>query len=303
MDSSRYAESFEKISKTVSDELNINAILSELDASKVISCDTYEKCDQVVIVHLLSRLNEGSINAEEMATIIHTREHTFWFDAYKNIYRAILSASLLFDFVKQNSFTMQRFDEGIKEYQDHWYKADSYYRDYSLHSSRAEHLELLKTLNSKVEDVYLNGYLRELGDNWQKFADGYTTKTDTTHQQKFYTHYVAPLLRKNQKVFVVISDALCYECGVELTSKISSMDKYTSICNAMVSSLPSYTQLGMASLLPHNKLSIGDKNDLVSIDDISSSGTANRDKILKSYDENANAIGYEAFLKLSRDDG
>jgi len=303
MDSSRYAESFEKISKKVSDELNINAILSELDASKVISCDTYKKCDQVVIVHLLSRLDEKSINAEEMATIVHTREHTFWYDSYKNIYRAILSASLLFDFVKQNSFIMQSFDEGIKEYQDHWHKADSYYRDYSMHSSRAEHLELLKSLNDRVEDVYLNGYLRELGDNWQQFADGYTTQTETTHQQRFYTHYVAPLLRKNQKVFVIISDALRYECGVELTSKISSMNKYTSECEAMITSLPSYTQLGMASLLPHKRLSIGDKNDIVFIDDISSSGTANRDKILKSYDENANAIGYEAFLKLSRDDG
>ena len=49
MDSSRYAKSFEKTAKTVSDELNIGSILSELDASKVIHCDTYEKCDQVVI--------------------------------------------------------------------------------------------------------------------------------------------------------------------------------------------------------------------------------------------------------------
>ena len=123
MDSSRYAESFEKISKEVSDELNINTILSELDASKVISCDTYEKCDQVVITHLLSRLNDESINAEEMANIIHTREHTFWYGYYKNIYRAILSASLLFDFVKQSNLSMQSFDEGIKEYSSHWYNA------------------------------------------------------------------------------------------------------------------------------------------------------------------------------------
>jgi len=303
MDSSRYKESFERISKEVSDELNVNAILSELDASKVISCDTYMKCDQVVITHLLSRLNDESINAEEMAKIIHTREHTFWYGYYKNIYRAILSASLLFDFVKQSNLSMQSFDEGIKEYSTHWYNADRYYRDYSLHSSKAEHLELLKTLNDKVEDVYLNGFLRELGDNWQQFANGYTTQTETTHQQKFYTNYVAPLLRKKQKVFVVISDALRYECGVELTSKISSIDKYTSECEAMVSSLPSYTQLGMASLLPHKTLSIGEKNDLVSIDGKSSSGTVNRDKILKSYDENAKAIGYEAFLKLTRNEG
>jgi len=90
---------------------------------------------------------------------------------------------------------------------------------------------------------------------------------------------------------------------VELSSKINSIDKYTSECGYMLSSLPSYTQLGMASLLPHKKLSIGNKNDTVFIDNKSTSGTANRDKILKSYDENATAISYEEFLKFHKADG
>ena len=303
MDSSRYKESFEKKSKEVSEELNIKAIIAEMDASKLIKCDTYEKCEQVVISHLLSGLNDESINAEEMTKIINSREHTFWFGQYGNIYRAILSAALLFDFVKASDLRMQSFEEGIESYSSHWYKADRYYRDYALHSSKAEHIELLKSLNTKVEDVYLNGFLRELNDTWQPFADTYTTQTTLPHQQRFYAEHVEALVQKKQKVFVIISDALRYECGVELTSIISSIDKYTSSCEFMVSSLPSYTQLGMASLLPHKKLFIGNKNDLVSIDDKSSSGTVNREKILKSYDAHAQAIGYEAFLKLSRDEG
>jgi len=303
MDSSRHKESFEKISKEISHELNISKILEETNASKVINADTYERCDQVVISHLLGRLNEKSIASAEMSKIIATREHMFWFESYQNIYQALLSASLLFDFVKQTSFQMKSFDEGIESYSSHWYKADRYYRDYSYYSSRAEHLELLKTLNATIEELYLNGFLRELNDTWQTFADAYTTQNRTSHQQKFYANHVAPLLRKNQKVFVIISDALRYECAMELTSIISSIDKYTSNCQSMVSSLPSYTQLGMASLLPHKTLSIGDKNDIVFVDDISSSGTPNRDKILKSYDINAKAIGYEEFLKLGRNDG
>jgi uncharacterized protein (TIGR02687 family) len=59
----------------------------------------------------------------------------------------------------------------------------------------------------------------------------------------------------------------------------------------------------MASLLPHKTLSIGDRNDTVYVDGTSSAGTNNRDKILKSNEANAQAIGYEAFLKLSRDEG
>lgn len=303
MDSSRHKESFENISKMVENELNIKNIIAEADASKLMMCDTYEKCDQAVISHLLTRLNEQSISSKEMEKSITIRKHTFWFKNYQNIYQALLSASELFDFVKETRLSISSFDDGIKEYALHWYKADRYYRDYSLASSKAEHLELLKVLNVKVEDVYLNGYLRELNDNWQSFADAYTTQTSTPHQQRFYNNVIEPHLRKNQKVFVIISDAMRYECGVELSSRIESMDRYSSTCESMVSSLPSYTQLGMASLLPHKELFIGDKNDLVYIDGKSSSGIANRDKILKSYDEKATAIGYEEFLKLDRNEG
>jgi len=307
MDSNRYKDSFERISKDISDELNIGNIISYLDTSKVISCDTYEKCDQVVISHLLSKLDHDSIDSIEMAKIINTREHTFWFENYKNIYKALLNASLLLDFVKETKLTMKSFQDGVQEYSKYWYKADMYYRDYSVYSSKAEHLELLKSLNKKIEDVYLNSYLRELNDNWQEFAQTYTTNTSIPHQQKFFDSKVKPYLQKKKKVFVIISDALRYECGVELTSLILAQnkkkDRFSATTSSMLSSLPSYTQLGMASLLPHEELSIKDKNDIVFIDDKSSSGIINRDKILKSYDENAFAIGYEEFLKYKRDEG
>jgi len=307
MDSSRHKESFEQISKEISDELHIDNIITDIDTSKLISCDTYEKCDQIVISALLSKLDNDNINSVEMAKTINTREHTFWFENYKNIYKALLSASLLFDFVKETTLTMKSFEEGIEEYSSHWYKADKYYRDYSMHSSKAEHLELLKPLNTKIEDVYLNAYLRELNDNWQSFAETYSTSRPIPHQQKFYNTKVEPYLQKRNKVFVIISDALRYECGVELSSKIlaenKKRDRFSATISSMLSSLPSYTQLGMASLLPHRELSIRNKNDIVFVDDKSSSGTANRDKILKSYDENSMAMGYEDFLKYKRDDG
>ena len=307
MDSSRHKESYEKISQEISNELNIDNIITGIDPSKVISCDTYEKCDQVLLSHLLSKLSNDSINATEMAKIINIREHTFWFGNYKNIYKALFSASLLFDFIKDTKLTMKSFEDGINEYSTHWYKADRYYRDYSMYSSKAEYLELLKPLSSKIEDVYLNSYLRELNDNWQGFAETYTTSTVTPHQQRFYTTKVEPYLQKKKKVFVIISDALRYECGVELTSKIlaenKKKDRFSATISSMLSSLPSYTQLGMASLLPHKQLSIQNKNDIVYVDKKSSAGTINRNKILKSYDENSMAIGYEDFLKYKRDDG
>ncbi|MGC9351004.1 MAG: BREX-1 system phosphatase PglZ type A, partial [Sulfurovum sp.] len=306
MDSSRYKESFKYISNNVSDELHIKGILEGIEPKRVLHCDTYEKCDQVVIGYLLKQLFSHS-HTEEIIDSIHTRKNTFWYEYYKNIYNAILSAAKLIDFANKTEYKIKDFGDGISKYVADWHKADMYYREYSTYASRAEKLELLKDLTSKIEDMYLNGYLRELNDTWQKHSETYDVNYIDNHQQKFYGSYIGPIVEKNKKIFVIISDAMRYECGVELTSKIlaenKKKDRFSAACSHMVSSLPSYTQLGMASLLPHRSLSIGDKNDTVFVDDKSSAGMANRDKILKSYNENSVAIGYEEFIGLDKGEG
>lgn len=303
MDSSRYKESFVEASNSVSDELNIKGILESIDSKKVFNSDTYEKCDPVVISYLLKQLNNRG-STKEIKDVIDTRKHTFWYEQYQNIYSAIRSAVKLIEFVNTTEYQIKDFNDGISNYVTSWYKADMYYREYSSYSSRAEKLELLKELTTKIEDMYLNGYLRELGDTWQKYSESYDVNSIDNHQQKFYQNYIDPLVQKNRRIFVIISDALRYECGLELTSKIleenRKKDRFSAKCNHMVSSLPSYTQLGMASLLPHRYLAIKNKNDTVFVDDKSSIGTANRTKILNSYVENSVAINYEEFLGFDR---
>jgi len=76
------------------------------------------------------------------------------------------------------------------------------------------------------------------------------------NQSKFYNIYIDNILRRNDrdKVAVIISDGLRYETAVELKDVINKSTIGTIELKAMASSLPSYTKLGMASLLPHNKL-------------------------------------------------
>ncbi|MCB9298255.1 MAG: PglZ domain-containing protein [Lewinellaceae bacterium] len=65
----------------------------------------------------------------------------------------------------------------------------------------------------------------------------------------------------------------------------------------MVAATPTYTQLGMAALLPHERLALTD-NITVRADGISTQGTPNRDKILKAATEGkAIAIQAENFHK------
>ncbi|MEA3326588.1 MAG: BREX-1 system phosphatase PglZ type A, partial [Chloroflexota bacterium] len=100
-------------------------------------------------------------------------------------------------------------------------------------------------------------------------------------QKYFYNDFVEPFLLENNKVFVVISDGLRYEIAQELTDLIRHEERYEATLKPMWSMLPSYTQLGMAALLPNNTLSFSDSmTGAVDVDGNSAQGTENRGKIL-----------------------
>jgi hypothetical protein len=77
-------------------------------------------------------------------------------------------------------------------------------------------------------------------------------------------------------VFVIISDALRYEVAEELGN--SDQYRETLYCRTAfpVGVLPSYTQLGMAALLPHDEMCYQAGNgDIVYADGLSTSGIPN----------------------------
>ena len=103
-----------------------------------------------------------------------------------------------------------------------------------------------------------------------------------------------------QKLFVIISDAFRYECGVELLKRIHSENRFEPTLEYMVSTLPSYTQLGMAALLPHKTMTLQANSDAISLDGQSTVGTQARAKILELGSEvRATAITAEDFMKLN----
>jgi uncharacterized protein (TIGR02687 family) len=124
--------------------------------------------------------------------------------------------------------------------------------------------------------------------------------TEQNSQQRFFKQHVYPFTSKKQRLFVIISDALRYENGAELSKRLQSENRYESKIEAMVSSLPSYTQLGMASLLPHKELSFQGESDSIYADGMSSSGIQGRSKILAANSGvRATAIKAEDFMNMN----
>ena len=80
---------------------------------------------------------------------------------------------------------------------------------------------------------------------------------------------------------MIVSDALRYEIGEELRQRIRERDKFDCKIEPILSSLPSYTQLGMASLLPEGDLAILDPSKpTVMHAGASTTGIENRRKVL-----------------------
>ncbi len=142
----------------------------------------------------------------------------------------------------------------------------------------------MDSLAEQIENLYSNNYLMKLGDCFQTFVDRTSTwdAFPVRRQRAFFKHWVRPFLKKDKKVCVIISDAMRYEVGDELLRLIRQEDRYSAELEPALSMLPSYTQLGMAAVLPNEKLVITDNETCtVLVDGQSSQGTAN---LLRSLD-------------------
>lgn len=164
---------------------------------------------------------------------------------------------------------MQSPEEGFSRYTESWYQVDQLYRQFCFNLRRSTHNSLLQPLAEKVEQLYSNKFLLPLGDRWQAVVDQQETwsASGLLPQRAFYEQYVLPFLSQGKKVCVIISDGMRYEIAHELASLIGQEDRYSADVKAMVTGLPSYTQLGMAALLPNKELKIGDiSNGAVKVD-------------------------------------
>ena len=168
---------------------------------------------------------------------------------------------------------------------------------------------MLNSLSEKIENLYINRYVLPLSNAWQQHVDAMNewSVNDVTPQNFFYKKWVKPYLDNNKKIYVIISDAFRYEAGDEMVSRIRQEDRYQAQLDAALSSLPSYTQLGMASLLPQSadmSLQIADnKTATVFMGEQSTQGTENRDKVLKALiGERATAVQTKVLMDMTREE-
>ncbi len=319
-DSSRFYKAYDEVSNWVGEALHITQKIGEIPLASLVNVATFEAVERQIIVDLTRAIpvvDQGDLAL--FSKIISERLDNYWATRHKDdetrrkyrlMYTALSAAIDLFTLRHQYTagFHFTSSEALYKAYEGDLYRFDTAYRHYSAASQRA-HVELLKKLDEAVEQCYAYWYLDQLGRSWGDRIEAeqrleHWKVPGISNQYDFYDRWVAPLLegQRSKRVVVIISDAFRYEAAVELCERINEKRYSQASLSSQLGVLPSYTTLGMASLLPHQTLEYRESAaDTVFVDGQSTAGTIQRDKILAQHQ--GMAVTADDVKGWSRDEG
>lgn len=300
-DSRLNAISYEAAAAAIAIEQKIREPLSDLDLDTVKEVYTFWEAELCIVSILKERLLSEihTMDVDSIAEIASQRKAGHWLSgpsrdlperrAIASAFDAIVAAAELFSLraVHQHALTFDKPADLLAAYQKDLYRFDQLYRSFCTNSkpARSHGWDLLKTLAIEVEQVYDQGFLQPLGVEWSRHLDaGFLNQWSLDSlpaQQNFYANQVTPHLAKAERnrAFVIISDAFRYEAAQKLTEALNGIYRTNATLTGMLGVLPSYTSLGMASLLPHQSLSYSEKGDVL-VDGQPTSSTDARSKQL-----------------------
>ncbi|MEA3252804.1 MAG: BREX-1 system phosphatase PglZ type A [Pseudomonadota bacterium] len=305
-DSRQFEQGFETLSAECAEVLGIEQDLGKRDFRDLVELDYFRLIDQKIISDLVRAVVGRTVTSGDVALWVRQRRQGHWYGEFRHLYEAIEFAARFVQMLGEARLTMDSLSEGVQRYSRTWFQLDQLYRKFTYHVRMSGQASLMGDLSEQVENLYSNNYLLKLGDGFQVHVDAAPRweAYPVVQQKAFFEYWVRPYLRKDKRICVIISDAMRYEIGDELLGLIRQEDRYSAELEPALSTLPSYTQLGMAALLPNKSLAIADNDTgTVLVDGQSSQGTVNRTKILQAaLDGRGQAVKAEDFMQLNRED-
>lgn len=292
----QYTRYFKTVSEGIFNELNLEDDILDLSLDTLSKTDCFKFIEERIFCLLIEQLKNNS-DLASIPDFINKRINSVWFD--KDMYNLLYYAALfLHNFNLCQSFNAETPKEAVNNYVQNFYLLDMYYRNYFAVVQHSSAVSQLSEITQKIEQCY-DTYLTSLNDCWQRIIDKENKWefNGINLQKDFFNNYLKSL-SGNNKIVVIISDGLRYEIGKELSDRVNKEERYKSDIDFMLSALPSYTQLGMAALLPHNELTIKEDRNCY-IDGNSSAGIENRGKLLSKCGLNTAVIKAEEFMSLN----
>lgn len=275
-DMTNYA-SYNALSAVVADELHVSAMLAALSAEQLVHAMTFESIDKRVIADLKARIIAGAgANMDAVRELMAKRRDGHWANtllagandhtkALAASYDALGAAASFFELQAKFSqgFSFGSADAAFAAYRSELFRFDQLYRNFMRATDAVEPMgwSLLHELRDRMEDAYSGWFIGQLSSAWDAVVGGaegllqHWKLADVANQQDFFEKFVSPSYSSGAKrVYVVISDAFRFEAAEELAITLNSKNRVKARLETMLGVLPSYTTLGMASLLPHKQL-------------------------------------------------
>lgn len=300
-----------EIARHVETETRLYQRFNKLSVDDLLDTECIPCINEVILIKLMTEIKDHIIQVDEIAAAVEKRRTMVWYDYLSSYYDGLLQVARMQSFFIDHSvgFHTAKASDIWKEYTTDYYQMDTFYRQFhlcfqkSLKSSNELLDDLFKHVAEKVESLYSGWFLNQLGSNWSDVCAEDLEKSghiqDVPYQRDFYSSKVK---RCDNRAFVIISDALRYEVAASLTEQLRRETQSKVELDSMCGIFPTITPYGMAALLPHRELTVTLKTGggLSVLADGQSTESTNRDKVLKSVEQNSVALQYKNIIGMKR---
>ena len=302
-----------EIAREVEAETRLYQRFSKLNIEDLRDTECFPCVNEVILSKMMTEVKDQIIQVEVIAQTVEKRRMFVWYDVLSSYYEGLLQIAKMQSFFLEHSagFHTAKPKDIWKEYTTDYYRMDSCYRAFHLCFQRSlkcsnELLDdLFKHVVEKVEALYSGWYLNGLGNNWSNVAaeelERYGYIQDVNQHTDFYRRNVGS---SDNRVFVIISDALRYEVAASLAEQLRRETQSKVELDSMCGIFPTITPYGMAALLPYKELTVQEKPNggLAVLADGQSTESTNRDKVLKTENPASVALQYRNIIGLKRAD-
>jgi len=248
-------QGFIKWSKELAKKYDLRSELQGVE--NLLNVMSFSIVDEILLEELKTRLSlepdAYKKNLEIMDRIAKSREHSPWAMMGKtNTWHMVWQSSQLYrlcekgiSLLEKNSHDVEFFANKYVE-NEGWWKIDSIYRELYMHLEYAEE-DFWKTFLKPSFSIYAV-WLRA-------FTEGFSNAAEKLKEWKInglvnqYDFWSKILEKREKPLAILLVDALRYELGKELEKDLRQKE-YEVELTPMLSSLPSITEIGMASLMP-----------------------------------------------------
>lgn len=298
-----------EIAKSVEDELKLPQRFMKLEVSELVDTEIFPCLDEVILIKLMTEISDHIIDVEEIKRTVEKRRTCVNYEQFKDYYEGILQVANMQAFYKEHTtgFHSAEAKKVWKEYTSGYYVMDTYYRLFHKNygeSLRAYHSnlhDLFHAVMEKVEGLYKNWFLGQLGGNWQSVCseelEKYGRILEVPRQEDFYKNRID---NADSRVFVVISDALRYEVAVSLAEQLRRETQADVKLDSVQGIFPTITKFGMAALLPHEEMEVelhGDELKVMVDGVLTDAGY--REKILRKENPKSMTLNYKDLFDMN----